>query len=347
MKEKVMLVISSSDFGGGTKHVQEIKNYLSDRYDFFLAAPENFLLLEDQKFLRIEKSRFQVKDVMNLRWFCKNSGIIILHSHGRGAALICRVLKMSLFPILHLYTLHGVHILFRNKTLFLLYKFYEKYFGVLDNYRIFVSQSEKSEYLKNWNNSEKHAVIYNAVEEVSNLANTKPKYDVGILTRLHPQKNLIEFLDIAAMLPKFKFVIAGDGPESVLLMNYKELNAIKNVDFVGYCSEKKWFFSNINVYLSTSLWEGLPYSVLESVSYGCPAVLKNVVGHTDFVENGVGASLYNEPADAILVLKKLLLEQHTYDEKVKELEWFKEKFSVENFVTNINDLYKSLTEKIR
>ena len=106
-----------------------------------------------------------------------------------------------------------------------------------------------------------------------------------MLTRLHPQKDLDRFLNIAKM-NGYTFVIAGDGPEYLHLIERISLEKIFNVSLIGYVSDKQSFFENIRLYLSTSKWEGLPYSVLEALSYKKPIVLSKVTGHTDFNNKG-------------------------------------------------------------
>ena len=107
-------------------------------------------------------------------------------------------------------------------------------------------------------------------------------YDVGTLTRFHSQKNLTRFLEIAKSLPEYSFVIGGDGPEFKKIVALIKRDNVENVKLLGYCSDAAEFMSSINVYLSTSLWEGLPYSVLEAIAFSKPIVLSNVIGHRDF-----------------------------------------------------------------
>ena len=339
MKRKILQVISSTEFGGGTKHVQEVYRHCHTDVDFYLAAPTNILALNEEKFIKIEKSRVNLVDIFRLALFIRKSNLTMLHAHGRGAALICRILKVVMWNINIVYTLHGVHVSFKRNYLKLLYLFYEQFWAKLDLARIFVSESERDSYENFWSPSRKHFVVYNSIDDDTYINKNFLKYDVGVLTRLHPQKNLKEFLNIAKCCPSVNFVIAGDGPELGELKNHAVVRDINNVKFMGFTDDQETFFNSIRLYLSTSNWEGLPYSVLESISYNVPVILKDVVGHRDFVVEQKGASLYRDPTHASQLIKNLLSDHFFYNQKVQELELLKEKFSREQFKERLSSIY--------
>ena len=66
-----------------------------------------------------------------------------------------------------------------------------------------------------------------------------------------------------------------------------------------------------DIYLSTSLYEGLPLSILEAMSVGLPIIASNVVGNLDTVENGINGYLYdlNDYSIAVKYLKILALDE--------------------------------------
>ena len=69
-------------------------------------------------------------------------------------------------------------------------------------------------------------------------------------------------------------------------------NNLNNVNLLG---EKKNIFKYLyesDIYLSTSLYEGLPISILEAMSIGLPIVASNVIGNCDTIENGKSGFLY-------------------------------------------------------
>jgi glycosyltransferase involved in cell wall biosynthesis len=65
------------------------------------------------------------------------------------------------------------------------------------------------------------------------------------------------------------------------------------------------YLQNADVYVSTSLWEGLPLSVLEAMNLGLPLILSRCAGNTDLVVEGVNGFLYDTPSDAVAILYRL------------------------------------------
>ncbi|CDN41880.1 glycosyltransferase [Paenibacillus sp. P22] len=54
------------------------------------------------------------------------------------------------------------------------------------------------------------------------------------------------------------------------------------------------FVQTFNIYLITSLYEGMPYSVLEALNFGLPLVATNVIGNNEVVENGYNGFLFEK-----------------------------------------------------
>ena len=102
----------------------------------------------------------------------------------------------------------------------------------------------------------------------------KKKKSIIFLGRLEAQKRAWVFCEIAKRLPEYDFYVLGQ------FFRYQEDNKrmlepyingnIKNLHFVGHVDgeKKKKLIKNSRILCSTAIWEGIPISWLEALSYG-------------------------------------------------------------------------------
>lgn len=109
--------------------------------------------------------------------------------------------------------------------------------------------------------------------------------------RISAQKNPQLFNRIASDLPHVSFIWVGDGP-------LKDELKSPNITITGYVSRAEVldYLTNTTIYLQTSLWEGMPVSILEAMATGLPIVASDIIGNRDLLENGRTGYLCN-PAD--------------------------------------------------
>jgi glycosyltransferase involved in cell wall biosynthesis len=125
-------------------------------------------------------------------------------------------------------------------------------------------------------------VIPNGVPETA-LSNSRKKTAkiIGGAGRLVAQKNFDRFLTIARELQNidscYRFVIAGAGPLSErLTRRANELDI--QVEWLGVQTSLDRFFAQIDLYLLTSDFEGLPMTLLEALQQNIPAAAMAVDG---------------------------------------------------------------------
>jgi glycosyltransferase involved in cell wall biosynthesis len=112
------------------------------------------------------------------------------------------------------------------------------------------------------------------------------------LARLDVGKGLPEAIDAFARLqqlsPAVSLTVAGDGPERAAAELNVRHRRLVNVTFLGHVTgdAKLRAFSQADIYLFTSLAEGMPNSVLEAMASGLPIVTRLVGGISDFFEDG-------------------------------------------------------------
>lgn len=104
------------------------------------------------------------------------------------------------------------------------------------------------------------------------------------------QKRLDLWLEIAGKIleknPGTHFIIVGDGPLKQLVNEKREqLNLTGNVHLVGLQTEVRPYLAASDIYMMSSVFEGLPIALLEAMSFGLPVVstdaggIKEVVRH--------------------------------------------------------------------
>tara|TARA_A100001011_G_C14321667_1_gene851074 strand:+ start:10339 stop:11427 length:1089 start_codon:yes stop_codon:yes gene_type:complete len=350
---KILMISSSSSLGGGTKHMFTLGENLHNDFKIFYAMPKNnnFLnYLNKENFLEISERKINLKDILNLKDFIKLNSIDIIHAHGKGAGAISRIIKLIKNKPL-IYTFHGIHLKCHNWDKRLFYVIYEYLTGWIDSIKILVSNSEKNYaqaskiYLGNKSLIINNGVSDRPIKNSINVDNRDFKF-TGISTisicRFVEQKNINEILNIAINLPKHKFYIIGNGPLWQKINFLITKNKLKNVFLLG---KKKDIFKYLyasDIYLSTSLYEGLPISILEAMSIGLPVVASNVIGNSDTIENGKSGFLYelHDISSASYYIEKLskniaLMRKMGFAAFKRQRKFFSEKLMISKY----SDLY--------
>jgi len=208
--------------------------------------------------------------------------------------------------------------------------------------------------------SEKIKVIYNGIDidelyaqkQTSYYIKKKGEFVIGNLGRLEKQKAQHYLLEIASELkkrelPLFKIIIAGSGSlETMLKDKCKELNVCDVVVFTGFAEHVKGFYSDIDIFALTSIWEGFGYVLAEAMALETPVVAFNISSNPEIVDNNSSGYLVDFPdiiqfADRIenLMNNNLLRTEMGRTGKQRVLELFtfeKMKKEFKAYVKNLN-----------
>jgi glycosyltransferase involved in cell wall biosynthesis len=136
--------------------------------------------------------------------------------------------------------------------------------------------------------------------------------------RLHPQKDPLLLIDAYAHLnqPKVHLLMAGTGelkPE--LEAKIDALGLSKQVTILGAVTQEKLaaLHQISDVFVLSSVYEGLPFAVLEALSCGTPVVTTNSGETPDFLAEDSGIVCYERTPEAIaLALKQVLQNPEQY-----------------------------------
>lgn len=189
----------------------------------------------------------------------------------------------------------------------------------------------------------KFDVIYNGLPDIqikkgklrSFLGLNEEDMVIGNCARISAQKNVDLFIDIAQSYlrfhPKAHFIWIGDGE------NIEKYNMLHpNIHFIGFRSDSEELVTDFNVFLTTSLYEGLPYASVEALRASVPVVASDVVGNNDIVIPGVNGFLYplNDVDSAIKAIEKTKL---INKEDIKHD--FEQRFSLDKMIEKIEGYY--------
>ena len=120
--------------------------------------------------------------------------------------------------------------------------------------------------------------------------------NTGTMYWIKNQKEIIEaFSVIAKKYSNVKLTILGDGQERNNLENLvKEKEILNKVYMPGICKNVEDYLKSADVYISSSLTEGLPLSMLEAMACGLPIITSNVGGCVDIVKTDLNGIVYRK-----------------------------------------------------
>lgn len=173
---------------------------------------------------------------------------------------------------------------------------------------------------------------------------------VGSAGRLFPVKDYSLLINVAKdVISKnntVEFVIAGEGPlQNKLEREIKNLGIQNQCRLIGHQNNMDAFYQNIDIYINTSVHEGIPMSVLEAMSYGLPVIIPKVGGLPEIIKNNIQGFLIVKRKKEIYVERLLqltndkeLLKKMGRSARKKAIESFSKEFMASKYY----DLYNKL-----
>lgn len=308
-----------------------------------------------------------VKDIVSL---INTHHFDILHTHGGVAGLFGRwSARRCDRPPLIVHTLHGIHYLhYRNFFLKYLYVFLERFFSRSSDAVIFVSNADKDRGRRFKLVPEdkmvliKNGLDFEAFESSASFKERRnePGFDlsgpiVGTVARLHRQKG-ISYLFLAAQkihrsIAEASVWIVGGG---ALLPKFqrlgKKLDLEETVRLLGERKDVAQLLSRFDVFALPSLWEGLPYSLLEAAALAKPVVATDIDGVREIVKHGETGLLVpaKDPESLARGVIRLLQEKEyaaTLGQNLKDTA--QKEFSLSQMLQKTQDLYLELCKNFQ
>lgn len=376
MKKKI-LFISETLSGGVRKHILDLllnlnKNkykihfiYGSKRMDEIFT--KNKQLLKERGIKLYEVTSLDrnigisdIKAFIKINKIVKNINPSILHCHSSKAGVIGRICaKINNIKYVY-YTPHAYFIQDPeiSKIKFLLVKTVESVLSKkCTDLTINVSAGEKEFAVKNNLDCEnKFKVIYNGIKEDGDynseyIEQLKIKFKldgkiiIGVAARLDKQKDPWTFIKIAENIIKkhenVKFVYIGDGDLKNEIKKYiTKKDLLNRIVLLGFRNDVEAFLEIFDIYFITSLYEGLPYSLIEATKFKLPIIGSDTIGINEIVINGINGLLF-ERKDIKEGINKLdkLINSNLYSMKENSFRIYKQNFTLEKMIKRYEKLY--------
>lgn len=313
-RPRVLLVAAStSTSGGGEKHIADILRSQAELgVDLGLACPEGGDLPELAISLGVpvflaSTAGMGLAGVRELRRAIRDFGPSIVHAHGSRAAFYARLADPRAAQRV-LYTVHGIHIdkagSFLRKRSFLAL---ERALRGRTARFIAVCASDFSKGARlGVLDPARSDVVYNGIElPVPTARPGEFRAELGIgddaplllcVGRYHEQKDHLTLLDAFARVgtewPEAVLALVGSGAlEADLRVHATALALGDSVRFVPPRPVLAAAYGDADALVLPSLWEGLPYVVVEAMAYGLPVVATAVDGVPEAVTDGISGKL--------------------------------------------------------
>jgi glycosyltransferase involved in cell wall biosynthesis len=251
----------------------------------------------------------------------------------------------------------------------------EAFLCLLTDQHIFVSTGEnnRARVLK-FLDEENSTVIHNGVDheyirslpitrntalKLSGSENWEPNKILGTISRLSPEKGILDLLAAFSKaikeIPDLRLIIIGGHSEEhkdyylkIKRFIDKE-NLTDYIRILGYRHDAVKILKCLDFYISSSLSEGLPISMLEALALGIPAIATEITGNKDILCNSTFGIL-TEPGSPESLYKGIVkMVQLTQDERdflsKNGYNRIKNHFSINETVIRIILLYKQVLKK--
>ncbi len=237
-----------------------------------------------------------MKSVIELVRILKKIRPDVVHLHSSKAGVIGRLAHFFSRSKSRLYyTPHGYAFLRQDISSGKqrVYRFIEKSMSQLFSGTTIACGDTEMEYAEKLGDS---ILVRNGINIPEIRIHKKPfqnkRLTIGILGRITFARNPSLFNKLALAFPDISFKWIGDGE----LRN--EITA-PNIEVTGWFTDRSIGLSHLNdldIYLQTSLWEGLPISLLEAMALEKPILATNIIGNKDVVVHGETGFLFDTPA---------------------------------------------------
>lgn len=371
MINKIIHILHS--VGGVDVSLRHILNNIDD------VSFENIVIHSDndteKEFLSLSKNKIKeyklsiyrnisplndVKAIFATRKILKKEKPDLIHAHSAKGGVISRLAAVGLnIKVLHTPQAYS-YLSTSNFLKRIIYLLIERLLAKLNSTLVASSLSEQSRGIKEVKYKKENALLFNnsindiKVEDKLTIDKIWPSSYICTVGRPSYQKNLEMMIKVISKIkektPSIHLVIMGVGYYSPELENIKrlidDLGLKENITLLEWTTQQNIFsiIDKSQAYITTARYEGLPYSVIESMAIGKPIIATDADGNRDLVihnENGYLLGFNQINKMAILtgeILENELLNKQ-FSEKSRKL--FLENFNITSNIKKLETIYKN------
>lgn len=367
----ILQIISSLHIGGAERIVHKLAESVDkNRYNMSVLCTKEQGIIADklvEKGIKVyappevEKSIFYKHKYLSS--IIAQSKCDLIHSHGTAALidLVPLYVLKKMPPLVH--TFHFGNYPHIKKS----YLYAERLMGFYARKLIAVSNHQRQMVIQHhkvnpkkistiWNGTEANTYVHdkNVVDEVrKEFQFQKDDIIVGVVAVLSRQKGLEHLLDAARKAvqtnPNLKFLIVGGGPlEKELKAKAKELQLEKVVTFTGWRDDAVKLIPIFDIFVLSSLWEGLPVVLLEAMAAERTIIVTKVGDNEELIGNDRRGILVppGDPSSICTAILKLVEDTKLSKQLARNaFLYFQNTLKTSIMVKNYEDVYCSLKSK--
>ena len=223
----------------------------------------------------------------------------IVHSHGSVLGLLARLAgPFTDARVVH--TVHGFHFHERMRgARRSAYEWVER--ALLRLTDLTLSQNEEDfSILRSWNPRARCELIGNGIQlpkrDSGYMARRKLEYTLSCVARFEEVKNHRMLIDAMRRVRdagvEVRLICFGKGEtQPAMVAHARELGLEDQIDFRGYVDHVLEYLEDVDLNVLTSIKEGVPRALIESMAMGVPSVCTDVKGSREVVVDGVTGRL--------------------------------------------------------
>ncbi len=385
-KIKVAHIIARMITGGADENTLfTIEGLNKEKYEIDLITGEEF---DKDILNKVKNHAFDIIRIKGLKWklnflydpivllklikLLRENHYDIVHTHTTKAGILGRIAaRIAGVPII----IHGLHgstfQAFNSGLLNWLLFLFERFTGRFTDAYISVSRILSETYIgKGIGKKDNHYTVYSGMEltkfyQARDNINYQEKYEelgintgdflIGNVARLETRKGHQFLLDAFKNVVEgqkddhLKLLIIGEGNKREYLENYiKELNLGDKVIFTGYRENVEKLMAVMDIFVLTSLREGLPRVLVQAAAVGIPSVAFNVDGVSEIIKDNYNGFLV-EVKDLGQLENRIM--RYMNNEELVLLhgrngrEFIENKWSIKGMVDRIDKIYQDLVKK--